>query len=157
MRTQSPIIIVVHEYLREQRLLGVISTLPVVTICFENWRSLANLIMKMGFITSNNLIWSSQPIKQESLSGSRTPQNWVTEMVIPALRTNTFSHSIMVIFAQRRYHSRWGLSEAWLLLVENLYQYPELTTWNTVGMFNLWKPLRRLITPIKIIYPFTSP
>ena len=31
-------------------------------------------------------------------------------------------------FAQWRYHSRWGLTEAWLLLVENYSQYPALTT-----------------------------
>ena len=31
---------------------------------------------------------------------------------------------VITSFAQWRYHSRWGLSEAWLLLVENYTQYP---------------------------------
>ena len=35
-------------------------------------------------------------------------------------------------FAQWQYHSQWGLSEAWLLLVENYTQYPALRTWNMV-------------------------
>ena len=38
------------------------------------------------------------------------------------------SFTITVSFAQWRYHSRWGLTEAWLLLVENYSQYPALTT-----------------------------
>ena len=44
-------------------------------------------------------------------------------------------------FAQRRYRSQWGLSEARLLLVENYTQYPALTTWKTVGCGNLWRVL----------------
>ena len=31
-------------------------------------------------------------------------------------------------FAQWRYHSQWGFTEAWLLLVENYSQYPAQTT-----------------------------
>lgn len=31
-------------------------------------------------------------------------------------------------FAQWRYHSQWGLTETWLLLVENYSQYPAQTT-----------------------------
>jgi len=41
-------------------------------------------------------------------------------------------------FVQWRYHSQWGLSEAWLLLVENYTQYPALTPWNMGGSRILW-------------------
>ena len=40
---------------------------------------------------------------------------------------------IKVSFAQWQYHSQWGPTEAWLLLIENLSQYPVMTTWKTVG------------------------
>jgi len=49
-----------------------------------------------------------------------------------------------VSFAQWRYHSQWGLSEAWLLLVENYTQYPAPTPWNMGGERNLCTPLRGL-------------
>ena len=38
-----------------------------------------------------------------------------------------------VSFAQWQYHSQWGLSEAWLLLVENYTQYPAPSPWKMGG------------------------
>ena len=43
------------------------------------------------------------------------------------------AQSLHFSFAQWQYHSLWGSTEAWLLLIENLSQYPVMTTWNTVG------------------------
>ena len=37
---------------------------------------------------------------------------------------------IFVGFAQWQYHSRWGSSEAWLLLIENYTQCPALSSSN---------------------------
>ena len=45
-------------------------------------------------------------------------------------------------FAQWQYHSQWGSSEAWLLLVENYTQYPAMTAWNMAGRRNLCTPFR---------------
>ena len=39
-----------------------------------------------------------------------------------------------ISFAQWQYRSLWGPTEARLLLIENLPQYPAMTTWNTVGV-----------------------
>ncbi len=52
---------------------------------------------------------------------------------------NVMSHS-NISFAQWQYHSRWGSSEAWLLLIENYTQYPEESTWNIVGFLNVCRP-----------------
>ena len=53
-------------------------------------------------------------------------------------------------FAQWQYHSQWGLSEAWLLLIENYTQYPVLSTWNMAGMHNFSKLLRKLTFQIQL-------
>ena len=47
-------------------------------------------------------------------------------------------------FVQWQYHSQWGLSESWLLLIENYTQYFVTTTWNMVGKHNFWKLLWKL-------------
>lgn len=51
----------------------------------------------------------------------------------------------IVSFAQWRYRNQWGSTEVRLLLVENFYQYPAMTMWNTIGYGNFWKFLRKLI------------
>lgn len=53
------------------------------------------------------------------------------------------------IFAQWRYRNQWGSTEVRLLLVENFYQYPAMTMWNTIGYGNFWKFLRKLIIYFK--------
>ena len=50
--------------------------------------------------------------------------------------------SSFISFAQWQYHSQWGLSEAWLLLVENYTQYPALSLWKMGGKRNFWRLLR---------------
>ena len=59
-----------------------------------------------------------------------------------------FSNLVEISFAQWRYHSQWGSSEAWLLLVENYTQYPAPTPWNMGGERNLWTSLRGLTQSI---------
>ena len=57
-------------------------------------------------------------------------------------------------FAQWQYHSQWGLSEAWLLLVENYTQYPTLWPWNMGHCRNFYRLPREqvLYSIIVIIY-----
>ena len=60
------------------------------------------------------------------------------------MQYNDFFDNMIISFAQWRYHSQWGSSEAWLLLVENYTQYPAPTPWNMGGERNLWTFLREL-------------
>lgn len=55
----------------------------------------------------------------------------------------------LVSFAQWQYRNQWGSAEVRLLLVENFYQYPAMTMWNTIGYGNFWKFLRKLIIELK--------
>lgn len=59
--------------------------------------------------------------------------------------TNTGCTEHLVSFAQWRYRNQWGSTEVRLLLVENFYQYPAMTMWNTIGYGNFWKFLRKLV------------
>jgi len=52
----------------------------------------------------------------------------------------TFCYSQIINFAQWQYHSQWGLSEAWLLLVENYTQYPAPSPWKMGGCAIFLRP-----------------
>ena len=48
---------------------------------------------------------------------------------------------IYVSFAQWHYHSQWGSTETWLLLIENVSQYPARRRENR-RLCNVWRDLR---------------
>ena len=49
-------------------------------------------------------------------------------------RPRQIPSGLLVILSQRQFHSLWSLTETWLLLVENLTQYPVWMTWNIVSL-----------------------
>ena len=71
------------------------------------------------------------------------PNPWIDSKIISNLCITLFitvtqvdkimQKTCLNSFAQWQYHSQWGVTEAWLLLVENYTQYPAETAWDTAG------------------------